>query len=87
MSLIILHLEFVEKPTVILIDLPLYVTCLFTFAAFSILSLFCLLCVLITICLGGNSFSILTIWYSVSLLNLDDSLSRGQGSFQLLFIE
>jgi hypothetical protein len=30
------------KKSVILMDLPLYVTCLFSFAAFSILSLFCM---------------------------------------------
>jgi hypothetical protein len=42
----------VGKFAVIIMGLPLYATCLFSFAAFSILSLFSVLIVLIRICLG-----------------------------------
>jgi hypothetical protein len=41
----------VEKSAVILMGLPLYVTCAFSFEDFSILSLFCMLSTLIMICL------------------------------------
>jgi hypothetical protein len=41
-----------KKSDVILMDLPLYVTCLFSFAVFKILSLFYIVCVLIIIGLG-----------------------------------
>jgi hypothetical protein len=48
---LLLFIVFVEKSAVILMGLPLYVTCLFSFAAFSILSLFSVLSVLIIMCL------------------------------------
>jgi hypothetical protein len=63
------------KSAVILMGLPLYVTCLFSFTAFRILSLFCVLSVLIMMS-GGVSLLVLTVWCSVSFLNLDDAFSR-----------
>jgi hypothetical protein len=42
----------VEKSAVILMDLPLCVTCLFSFVAFRIVSLFCMLSDLIMMCWG-----------------------------------
>jgi hypothetical protein len=41
-----------EKSAVIAMGLPFYMTFLFSSAAFSILSLFCMLSVLIMVCLG-----------------------------------
>jgi hypothetical protein len=46
----------VEKSVVILMGLPLFVSYLFSFAAFRILSLFCVLSVLVIMCLGTFLF-------------------------------
>jgi hypothetical protein len=55
--------------------LPLYVTCLFPFAAFGILSLLWVLNVLIMMCLGGFSFFfVLMVLCSVNFQHLGESL-------------
>jgi hypothetical protein len=48
----------VEKFAVILFSLPLYVTCLLSFAAFRILYLFCVMSILIMMCLGYLFFGL-----------------------------
>jgi hypothetical protein len=70
MSSMTLFLEFVGKSVVFLMGLPLYVTCLFSFAAFYILSLFCVLSVLIMMCLC----LVLIILCSVIFLYVGDFL-------------
>jgi hypothetical protein len=69
----------VVKSAIILMDLPLYVTHLFSFAVFRGLCLFSMFSVLIMLCLGVFFlflffFLVLTVWCSVSFLHLDDFL-------------
>jgi hypothetical protein len=65
-------------------DVPLYVTCIFSFAAFRILSLFYVLSVLIMMCLGVFLFVSDGLVFCRLFASWWSSLSRGQGMFQLL---
>jgi hypothetical protein len=67
--------------------LPLYVTSLFSFAAFRILSLFCVLSVLIMMYLGGVSPLVLEVCCSVSFLLLDDLSFSSLGKFCAIILQ
>jgi hypothetical protein len=68
-SMLFLLLSYIEKSAVILMGLPLYIVCFFSLTAFSILSLFSVLAVLIIICCGvvlfwSSLFGVLEVSYT-----------------------
>jgi hypothetical protein len=84
---LLVHRVYVEKSADIPMGLSLYVTCLFSFSAFGIRSLFCMLSFFIMICLGGFFFGPDGLVFCKPPV-AGCSLSPGWGSFQLLhFVE